>query len=46
MSSQTKAIQQSAIRMAVAEAVLFLAVYAGVVGGVMYQVAVAAGYMS
>ena len=45
MSSQTKAMQQPEIRVAVAEAAAFLLFYAGMVGGVMYQVAVAAGYI-
>lgn len=44
MSSQTKAIEQSRVRIAVAEAVAFLVFYVALVGGAMYQVAQAAGY--
>jgi uncharacterized membrane protein (DUF485 family) len=45
MSSQTKAIDQSRIRVAVAEAVAFLVFYVALIGGAMYQVAQAAGYL-
>lgn len=44
MSSQSKAIDPAALRNAVAQAVGVAAVYVAVIGGVMYQVAVAAGY--
>lgn len=45
MSSDTKAIEQGRVRVAVAEAVAFLVFYVAMVGGVMYQVAQAAGYL-
>lgn len=44
MQSHSKAIDQSIVRVAIAQAVGVATLYLVVIGGVMYQVAVAAGY--
>ena len=45
MQSHSKAIDQSIIRFAVAQAIGAATLYLAVIGGVMYQVATAAGYL-
>lgn len=45
MQSRSKAIEQSIVRVAVAQAVGAATLYLVVIGGVMYQVATAAGYL-
>ena len=45
MHSQSKAIDSSVVRMAIAQAIGAATLYLAVIGGVMYQVAAAAGYL-
>lgn len=44
MQSHSKAIDQTIVRIAIAQAIGAAAIYLAVIGGVMYQVALAAGY--
>jgi hypothetical protein len=45
MQSQSKAIDSSIVRNAVAQAIGAATLYLAIIGGVMYQVAAAAGYL-
>lgn len=45
MTSHTKAIERYGVRRAVAEAMVFLAIYVAGVCTVVYQIALAAGYV-